>query len=164
MSNPRRLILLLVCVGISVAVLRACLPSDERRIQKRLAALAEEVATPAQGKALADLAAANRLADFFAPEFQIQVAVSGAPDLAIDNRGELVQTILAAKSRTRSLKVALLDPRMIELGAGTAMVEATARAEVADEPEPLIAELRFSMLKVDGRWRVRKVENVKTFE
>ena len=164
MNRWRRLIVALALFGAALAGLRAYAPSDERRIQRLLANLATEASRPAQGKALANLAAANRLADYFAPEFQINVTASGVPDLAINDRGELVQAIVAARARQGSVKVALLDPRTIELRVGTAVVEATAKAQNTGEPEPLIAMLRFTLAKLEGRWRIQRIESVRPFE
>ena len=155
---------ILALVGAVLVVLRAAWPSDERRIQKLLANLAREASTPAQGRALSDLAAANRVADYFAPEFQIRVSGFGAPDVAIDDRGELVQAVLAARGRQQVVKIDLLDPQMAEKGPGRAVVEATARAQVSGEREPFVAEVRFTLVKLEARWRVQKIENARTFE
>jgi hypothetical protein len=160
----RRLILAVVLLGAAMAGLRLCVPSDEQRVRRLLADLAKEASTPARGKTFAHLAAANRVADFFAPEFQINITASGVPDLAISDRGELVQTVLAAKARQESVSVEFLDPRMIELAARAAVVEATAKAQVASEREPFVAMLRFALVKLDGRWRVQKIESLRTFE
>jgi len=140
------------------------MPSDERRIQKLLARLTSEINEPAQGSALANLAAANRFADLFAPGFQVRVNVPGAPDLNLSARSELIQAYVDAKNQRRSIQAELLDPRTIQLAAEEAVVEATARAQVSGESELFVAELRFTLVKVDRRWRIRDVESIRTFE
>ncbi len=159
-----KLLLVLALGGAAFAALRGCLPSDQKRILRLLTSLAEDVSAPAQGRTFADLAAANRVADHFAPGFQIQVAVPGAPDIAISDRAELIQTIAAAKGPTRQVKVRFLDPQTVELGPASAVIEATAQAQVSGDPELHVIEIRFALVKWDGRWRVRQVENVPTFE
>lgn len=159
-----KLVVALAVVGVAWAALRGCWPSDERRIQKLLASLARDASVPAQGGALSDLASANRIADHFAPEFQINVSTPGAPDVAISDRAELVQAVLAAKGRQQGWKIELLDPQTVELGPASGVIEATVRAQASGEREPFVAEVRFTLVKIEARWRVRKVENVRTFE
>ncbi len=159
-----KLLLALALGGAAFAGLRGCLPSDQKRILRLLTSLAEDVSAPAQGRTLADLAAANRVADHFAPGFQIQVTVPGAPDVAVSDRAELIRTIAAAKGRTRQVQVRFLDPQTVELGPASAVIEATAQAQVSGDPELYVVEIRFTLAKLEGRWRVRQVENVPTFE
>jgi len=159
-----KVIWIIVLAGILLAVLRLGWPSDERRIQKLLAGLAEEASAPAQGRALSDVAAANRLADYFAPEFEINVSAPGAPDVSISQRSELVQAVLAARGRQQGVQIDLLDPQTVELAPPTAVVDATVRAQAAGEREPFVVEIRFTLVKIEARWRVRRVENVRTFE
>lgn len=156
--------LLLALAAVCAAALYFWMPSDERRIHRLLTRLASEISTTAQGGTFAELKAANRVADLFAPEFQIQVNVSGAPELNLSERGELIQLFLNARSRHRSIKVDLLDPQTVRLGSREAVVEATGRAQVSGENEIWVAELRFTLVKVDGRWRIREVESIRTFE
>lgn len=140
------------------------MPDDEARIRKLLDALAREANVPAQGRTVADLAAANRLANLFAPGLQIQINLAGAPDVNVGSRSELVQLTLAAKSHASPFSVALLDPRILNLGTTSAVADATARATVSGEPEPVVAELRFHLVKIEARWRVQSVQNTRTFE
>jgi hypothetical protein len=154
----------LVLAGAALATLRVGWPSEERRIQKLLANLAQEASAPAQGRALSDVAAANRIADYFAPEFELNVNAPGAPDVSISHRSELVQAVLAARSRHPGVKIDLLDPQTVELTPPSAVVDATVRAQAPGEREPFVAEMRLTLVKIEARWRVRKVENVRTFE
>lgn len=157
-------LVLVALLGTAVATRSAWMPSDERRIQRLLSSLAREVSLPANDKPLADLAAANRIAGFFASPFRINVTVAGGPDVALTERSELVQTVLAARNRRTAIRVELLDPQTVELNRTNAVIEATARAQVGGEPEPVVAELRFVLVKLEAGWRVREVENVRTFE
>jgi len=92
------------------------------------------------------------------------VTVPGAPDVAVSDRAELIQTIAAAKGRTRQVEVRFLDPQIVELGPASAVIEATAQARVSGDPELYVVEIRFTLVKLEGLWRVRQVENVPTFE
>jgi hypothetical protein len=154
----------LVLAGAVLVTVWGWLPSDERRIQKLLASLAEEASTPAQGRALSDLASANRIAEYFAPEFEINVSVPGAPEVSISQRSELVQAIVAARGQQQGGKIELLDPQTVELVPPAAVVDATVRAQARGERDPFIAELRFTLVKTETGWRVQKVVNARTFE
>lgn len=160
----RKYLLALALGGAVLAVLRGCWPSDEKRILRLLTSLAREASAPAQGRTLSDLAAANRVADHFSPDFRIDIHVPGGPDVAIDNRAELIQTVLAAKGRQQDVQIELLDPQTIDLGPASAVIEATARTQVSGEREPYVIEIRFTLVKMEARWRIRQVENIQTFE
>lgn len=164
MKHSSRWILVCLAAAAVVIGLRALIPTDEQRIRKLLTRLAQEASVGSEDKPLTDLAAANRLADFFAPEFQVNVSGSGIPDLNVSERAELVQAILAARSRRQSIKAELLDPQVIQLDPARAVVETTARVQATGEPDPFVEELRFTLVKIEGRWRVQKVENLRTFE
>ena len=160
----RKLLLVVALGGVALAGLRTCVPSDEKRIVRLLTSLAEDVSAPARGGTLSDLAAANRVADHFAPGFQIHVVVPGAADVVVSDRAELIQMVVAARGRAREVKVRFLDPQTVELGPASAVIEATAQAQVSGDSELHVIEIRFSLVKVEGRWRVRGIENVPTFE
>jgi len=160
----RRFFVVAALGGVALAILNGWWPSDDKRILRLLTSLAREASAPAQGRTLSDLAGANRVADHFAPEFQINVHVPGEADVSISDRAELVQAVLAAKSRQRDLQIELLDPQTIDLGPASAVIEATARVQVSGEREPYVIEIRFTLVRIEARWRVRQIENVQTFE
>ncbi|HNQ88765.1 MAG TPA: hypothetical protein PKM73_09140 [Verrucomicrobiota bacterium] len=164
MAFSRKTFVIAVLVAAFIALVRLLAPNDEARIRKLLDTLAREASVPAQGKPVTDLAAANRLANLFAPGLQIQINLAGAPDVSVGSRTELVQLTLTAKSHASPFTVDLLDPRIFNLGSTSAVVDATARATVSGEPDPVVAELRFHLVKVEARWRVQSVQNTPTFE
>jgi len=159
-----RIVWMIAVAGLGLAAIAGWWPSDERRIHKLLTRLADEASVPARGGALADLSAANRIADAFAPAFEISLNVPGAPEVSISHRSELVQAVMTARSRQQGATIALLDPQTIKLAPASAVVEATVRAQAAGESEPFVAEVRFTLVKLDARWCVSRVETIRSFE
>lgn len=156
--------LLLAAVVVGAVVLRALIPSDERRVHALLARMVHEINQESGRGAFSDLAAANRVADYFGPEFEIRINATGAPELDICDRSELIQVLLHARKSRRGVKIALLDPHTVRISKTNAVLEATGKAEVSGNTDVFVSELRFTLVKIDRRWRIRKVESIRTFE
>ncbi|MCX8107382.1 MAG: hypothetical protein N3G20_01110 [Verrucomicrobiae bacterium] len=164
MSKWSKGIALLVTVVCGLALVSILLRSDERRIISLLDEMVREINSQKKGSYLANLATANRIADFFDTDFEIQIEAAGTPELHITERSELIQVLLRAKNWSQKIRVELLDPRFLEVTSVGAVVDATGKAQVSGQDDIFVSELRFSLVKTDGRWRIRKVQTVPTFQ
>lgn len=164
MKKWHKHLVLLVALVVGAMALRALIPSDERRVHALLAQMVREINEQSRGGTFSDLAVANRVADYFGPEFEIRINATGAPELDISDRSELIQMLLSARKSRRGVKVSLLDPQTVGISKTNAVVEATGKAEVSGETDVFVSELRFTLVKIDRRWRIRRVETIRTFE
>lgn len=164
MKNCWKAALVIGAVLIAFVVFQLVIPSDEERVRRVLQQIVREINARDQGGNIGNVVSANRIADFFTPEFEIHINAPGVPELDIRERSELIQILLSMKDWRRRAKVELLDLRTTIISQAEAIVDATGKAEVSGESEVFVSELRFTLVKVDQRWRIRQVESVPTFQ
>jgi len=109
-------------------------------------------------------AAAQRVADFFAPQITLNI---NPPGIFLDeiSRAEIAQQvgILRSHPEIGSFKLTFLDP-VITLGADqrSAIVEVTMNAEADEERHLAVQEVRLTMREIDGDWVICRIETVRT--
>ena len=151
----------LICIGIWLwTVLH---PSPEKVIRSRLNALANAISFSSSGGVLGRAYDAQKAADFFTTDVDVDLNVAGYDSISMHGRDEVLQVALAARSRLTSLKVDFLDMNVtIDPGGETAKVNLTGKAVVPGQRDISAQEFNCMQKKVDGKWLIYKVETVKT--
>jgi hypothetical protein len=140
-------------------------PSPRAAIRHRLTQLAKAASFPAAEGDLARLMNVEKLGGFFSPDVEVKIDAPGYPGVVLHNREELTQAALGARSMVRGIKAQFPDMNIeVTPGNEAAIVDLTLMADVGDEKNAILQELKFNMKKVDGRWVVTHVETVKTLK
>ena len=158
-----RIVLLVLAVALLVLAYRHWFPNEEQRIRRMLSDVAREACIPANPKPLGNLAAAQKLASFFSPEVEIHVDAPSYGQHTLMGRDEIMQAVLAARANLKNLKVEFLDPNVaLDASQESATVELTAKVTHTGERDFGVQELKFQMKRLDGQWRINRVETVRT--
>lgn len=163
MQKSVRILAALVLIGAGIWAWRVLFPSPEVVIQRRIAALAKVASFPAHEGTLGRVADVDRLTGFFTPDVVLTADVPGHGTHTIDNRPDLLQAAMALRSNLDGLKIEFLDVN-VKLGADkqTATADLTAKASVPGQSDFQVQEFNFMFKKVDGKWRIYRIESVKT--
>jgi hypothetical protein len=150
-------------IGLGFWLRSVWFPSPERVVHSRLDALAKAISFSSNGGMLGQAYNAQKAADFFTTDVDVDLNVAGYDSITLHGRDEVLQVAMAARSRLTSLKVEFLDMNItIDPGGQTAKVNLTAKAIVPGERDISAQEFNFMLKKVDGKWLIYKVETVKT--
>jgi len=151
----------IVAIGIWIWVVM--FPGPERAIRLRLAELAKSASFGGNESPLAKLANSQRLAGFFTSDVEIDVDAPGRPKLTLNGRDSLAQAAMQVRSVYSGLQVEFLDINII-LAPDKQSAEAnlTLKGRLAGEKDMIVQELRMLLNKLEGTWKVKKVETVKT--
>ena len=135
--------------------------SDERKIARVLEACAETAAfRQDEGQAGAFLKL-RKLEDLLAPEVDITIRVQGTTRQGYFGRNEIIQRLVAARKVTSYLEIELSD-LVITVAGDSATADASVKLESASGGvdkyrDSAVEEVRFTLTKADGKWRVAAV-------
>ena len=138
-------------------------PSDEKVIRTLLAEVAEKASIQAGEGNFAKVAAVNALVDCFSADIEIRLDGTPGDISSIQGRRELQQVVQAAQSQVGSAQITFADV-LLEFGAepGNATAQTVAMARI-DRPQELwVQELKMTLAKIDGAWKITRVETVKS--
>jgi hypothetical protein len=137
-------------------------PGDHTIIRKRLQSIARLASMPGPESALARLSAANKLTAFFKPNVVINLQSLSAELESIQGADQLREIVVLARSNLQQLQIQFLDMQIeIDPAGQAASVLLTALADVNNEKQAVVQELRFRLERVDRQWFVAQVETVK---
>ena len=138
-------------------------PSPDHVIRKRLAELSKAVSITGKEAPLAVMANASRVADFFTKDIEIRIDVPGASAQVINGREELFQITQRVRMMVGGLDVQFLDINLtIAPDKKSAEANLTLRVKVAGDRDQIVQEMKVLLNKLEGTWKVKKVETVKT--
>jgi hypothetical protein len=142
----------LVWIGIKL------FPNDGRLIRKRLAAIAEHASIRPNESSLARVANASKLIEFFAQDVTVQVE---GLELAVHDRNDLREAVLAARANLREVEVQFVDIHVsFPEGKDAAIAYLSAIAHLDGQTNAFGQELKVSLRKVNRDWLVSGVESV----
>jgi len=158
------LILLVIIGGAGFWLWTILFPGPEKIIRKELAKLAQEASFKANENPLASVASAQSLAGFFSADAEIVLNVSGFPQHAFSGREEISQAALGARSVARDgLHVEFLDVNVtVGPDKQSANAELTVKAQVSGDKDFNVQEMKLTLQKLDGHWRITHAETVRT--
>ncbi len=162
----RRVVQVLVLAALVVCgcwLWTVLFPTPEAVVRNRLNGLAKALSFKSGSGLLSQALQAQKAAEFFTTDADIDVNVAGYDPLALHGRDEVQQIATAARVRLSSLKIDFPDMNItIDPGGQTAKVNLTGKAEIPGERDISAQEFNFLLKKVDGQWLIYKVETVKT--
>jgi hypothetical protein len=163
MKRVVQLLLVVAVAGLAYWLWTVFFPSPEKVIRSRLNDLAKTVSFDSRGGMLSQALNAEKVADFFTVDVDIQIDVAGYGRQTLQGRDEVQQAAMAARSRLTALKVGFVDINVKLAPDGqSAKVNLTGNANVPGEKDISAQEFNFVLKKVDGKWLISHVETVKT--
>jgi hypothetical protein len=158
-----RSVLILVAVGLGVWLWGILFPSPDRVIRKRLAELAQAVSFRGHESPVATLANSSGVAGFFTRDVELKLEVPGTSAQTISGRDEIFAITQRVRLLLGSLEVKFLDINLVIAGdKKSAEANLTLQAKVAGERDQIVQELKLLLNKVEGSWKIQRVETVKT--
>ena len=165
MKNVFRLVLLAVTAALGVWLWTMLFPSPETLVRRKIASLAATATfTTADGNITRAAKVAN-LIGLFAVDTEIHFDAPGQAGRTLSGRDEIRDAARGGFTSVAALKVEFLDLN-VRIGADrqTADVNCTARVNAGDKKDDGVQELHFQLKKIDGDWRITRVETVKTLQ
>jgi hypothetical protein len=164
MKGPR-LVLPAVVAALLAWAWVALHPSPEKLIQRQLNGLAHTASFGSNQGALAKLAQAESLANYFSTNVEIKIDVPGHQEHRMMTRSEIPQLAMGVRASVRSLGVAFPDVTVIvNASQESAVADATLQVKVAGEPDVIVQEVNISLRRIAGQWLIDKVETVRSLQ
>ncbi len=158
-----RIATLVILAGLGDWLWAALFPSPEKVIRKRLVQLARTASSSSGEGDLARLAAARSVAEFFSTNVELAVELPELGQHSSLDREEITQAALLARSRAGGVQVKFPDINItVAPDKQSAVADLTVEANVSDEHNPFVQQMKFALLKIDGRWLITRVETVRT--
>jgi hypothetical protein len=158
-----RLALLILLIGLGFWGSRALFPSPEQVIRQRLTELARTASSSGNEGALVKLANAQALTAFCTPDVEITIDIPGRSRQTISGQEELLQAAAGARSLANGLTVQFFDILVnVAPDRSSAIAELTAKANIPQEREFYVQELKFRLKQVNGKWLIFRAETVRT--
>jgi hypothetical protein len=163
MKRAAQIIAAAVIVGLCVWLWTVLHPSPETIIRSRLNALAKALSFNSKSGLLGQAYDAQKTAEFFTADVDVEVNLAGYEPISLHGRDEVLQIVLAARSRLTSLKIEFPDMNISLTADGqSAKVNLTGKGTIPGERDISAQEFNFLLKKVDGKWLIYQVETVKT--
>jgi hypothetical protein len=138
-------------------------PGPEVLIRKQLAQLAAAASIVPNEAPLTKLAKAQRVAELFARDAQVNVEVPGRSDQTFSGREEIQQAALGTRALLNTLQVTFVDVNVtIATNKNSAITHLTATADLPGEKLPEVQELEIGFTNLHDAWLISKVQTVKT--
>jgi hypothetical protein len=158
-----RLLLLAVVAALAGWVWVALHPNPEKLIRKQLEGVAHAASFGPNQGALAKLADAESLADYFSTNVEIKIDLPGHQEHRLMGREEIPPAALAARGTVRGLSVSFPDITVIvNADQESAVADVTLQAQVAGEQDMIVQEVKVTLRKINDKWLIVKVETVRT--
>jgi hypothetical protein len=138
-------------------------PSPQKIIRQRMEAVAKCVSfAPGEGL-LVRMAGAQSLAGYFATNAEINLEAPGHEQFTLMGRSQITQAALTSRSALGSLKVKFLDVSVnIAPNRESATVDLTVDANITDQRDVFVQEVKILLRKINGEWLITRVETVRT--
>lgn len=166
MKNKIQLIVLLFLAVLCLFFLyRHFFPNEEKRVRRRIDALAEAVSIPENPTTTATIAAGDRLRGFLTSDIEVEVDMPDGGRRTFSGRPDIIRAAMAAHASAQGFRVRFFDVN-ITLGpdAESAIAELTAQVVQKGEEDFTVQELKFTWRKEDNEWRLAKAETVRTLK
>jgi len=148
---------------VGVWIYRILFPSDEKLIRRLLAEVSETAAVKANENPIFKIASANKLVGFFSPDAVLKLEVAGVDTRTLDTPDDLRQAVTAARASLQEAKFQLREV-LVDVGpdSQSASAQLVAVAYLNGSGDPLVQELKMQLKKIDCRWKISRVETVRT--
>jgi hypothetical protein len=155
-------ILAVAALAAAVLLWKWAFPSDETRIRKLLAGLADTASLPAGEGTIGRARRIDRLTSALTPEISIRFAPPNENVIALSGRDSVQQAAMAAIGAAKSLKVDFIDIKVdsIDSAGGVADAVLTAKIQAGADRDFGIQPLKIALRKdKDFGWRIHRIES-----
>jgi hypothetical protein len=160
-----RIVLFAVIAGAGFWLWTILFPSPEKIVLKKISSLAATANVNSGDGNITRAAKVSDLIGYFSTDAQIVVDVAGFGHGSLNGRDEIRESAAAGFTRLKSLNVKFLDATpKVAADKQSADVNCTAEIHVNDSKDFGVQELHFQFKKIDGEWRITRVETVKTLQ
>ena len=160
-----RLVLFAALAGAGFWLWTFFFPSPEKLVLKKVSALAATATFSADTGNITRATKVSNLIGYFSTDAQIVVDIPGAGAGTLNGRDEIREAAAGGFSKLQSLDVKFLDATSkVSADKQSAEVRCTAEARIGESKDPAVQEMRFQLRKIDGEWRITRVETVKTLQ
>jgi hypothetical protein len=165
MKIAGRLLAAVLIAAAAVWLWTIFFPNPDRVIRKRLAETARAASFAPGQSVFSRLAGAQRLANFFATNVQVNIDIPGHQQRQWSGRDDLLQAALGARSSIESLKVTFPDISLsIDPDKESATADLTAEARISGDSYLYVEEMKFMFRKFGGEWLITQVQTVQTLQ
>ena len=162
MKTVRRIVGLLILLGLGWLGWQHFFPNEEHRVRRMLEGLAEAVSIPANKSVIGTAVAVDKLLGYLTPNIEVAVDLPGEGRHTFAGRDEIREAALVAHRNLSGLKVQFLDVNAaLATDKQTATVELTVKATQSGAKEFSVQEMKLFLRKEDQQWRVSRAETVK---
>jgi hypothetical protein len=160
-----RLILLAAVVALGWWFWGVCFPSAEKVVLKKMTGLADTLTFSADANNITRAGKASSFISYFTVDAEIVVDVPELGSHTLSGRDEIRETGNGGFAAMPGLKVTFLDTT-VKVGPDkqSADVSCTVRVVVGSSKDFGVEEMHFKFKKVEGDWRISRVETVKTLK
>lgn len=163
MKRVVQICLAVAVIGLAFWLWTVLFPSPEKVIRSRVNALAKAISFKSGSGALAKAYNAQKAAEFFTVDVDLEVNLAGYEPISLHGRDEIVQAAAAVQMHLSSLKVEFPDMNItISPDGQSAKVNLTGKATIPGERDVSAQEFDFQLKRVDGKWQIYHVETVRT--
>lgn len=158
-----RVVLLAAIAGLGIWLWGVLFPSPDKIIHRQLAKLAARVSFARDEGNLERLADAERVADFFSSNVEVNIDLPGHEQHSFAGRDEITQAALGSRQAVNWLSLKFPDINVsVAPDQASAGAEVTANVSIPGEADVFAEELKISFEKSDRHWLINKVETVRT--
>ena len=161
MKKQIKLLALVALIAGGTWLVFALRPNEEKIIQRRLEELARAASFRAGESPLVALGAVQTLRGFFTADVSIRARLGSLGERTVEGLDELTELIAGARQGVAGADFKFTAAR-VEVAADheSAVVLSALQYRLGAERSADACDLRFTLRKIDGRWRIAKVETV----
>ena len=157
-----RVVFLAAMVWLGVLLWGTLFPSTEKIIHRDLSQLAARVSFAKDEGNLERLADAERVADFFSSNVEVDIDLPGHEQHSLAGRDEITQAALGSRRAVNWLSLKFPDINIsVAPDRASARAEVTADVSIPGESDVFAEELKISFEKSDHQWLINKIETVR---
>ncbi len=163
MKFIRRSVAVLALLALSFWLWTILFPSPEKIIRRQLAGVAAAASFADNEGLVKQAARISELIGYFSVDAQITFDAPAHGQFILSGRSEIQELAVAARKAVRSLAVEFLDVDVtLAADKQSATVDLTATAKVPSERNHYVQEMKFVLMKINGKWLIVRAETVKT--
>jgi hypothetical protein len=140
-------------------------PNEAHKVRKGLEALAADVSFSPRDGNLARLASIEAVTSRLTADAELQVDSAGFAARTLSGREEIREVVAASRGLEGGIQIQLFDI-VVTLGPDEHEAKAALTASARSGGTELVAaqEFVFELRKQEGRWRVRRIQAVRTLQ
>jgi len=157
-----RLILLAGLIAFAVWSWDFFFPTPKKVIENHLVKLARLASFSSKDGEFKRLADTERIRSLLARNIHVVLDAPGGQGQTFDNREELLQAAMAARSSVKDLQAQFTDIGIIvNADQQSAVALLTVKAKIGGEPDWFIERLKFTFKNTNDEWLITGLETVK---